>query len=126
MLIMKDRLYTRSHEWVLFTDDTTARIGLTDFAQDSMGGVVFVELPTPGGAVTVEESFAEVESVKAVSEVYSPVTGTVSAVDGELADTPERINSEPYEAWLIEVKDITARTELLSAEEYEALCAGEV
>lgn len=118
-------LYSKSHEWVEFTSETTARVGLTDFAQDQLGSLVFVNLPEVGDEVTVGEALGDVESVKAVSDVYSPLTGTVSAVNEELLDTPEAINQDPYGAWLVEVEGITHRDMLLSAEEYETFCQEE-
>ena len=125
MTVNSEMLYTKSHEWIKLMDDTTARVGLTDFAQASLGDLVFVNLPEVGDPVTVEESFADVESVKAVSDVYSPVTGTISAVNEELLDAPEKINAEPYEAWLVEISDITDREDLLTPKEYEELCETE-
>ena len=116
-------LYSKSHEWVDFTDDTTAKIGLTDFAQNALGNLVFVTLPDVGDPLTAGESLGDVESVKAVSEVFSPLSGTVSAVNEELLDAPEKINEAPYEAWLVEASDITDREELLDAAAYEAFCA---
>ena len=117
--------YTKSHEWVLFADDGTAKVGLTDHAQDALGDLVFVNLPQVGDALTCGEALGDVESVKAVSDVYSPVTGTVKAVNEDLLDTPETINSDPYGAWLVEVEDITDQEELLDAAAYEAHCAAE-
>lgn len=126
MNILKDRKYTKSHEWVLMEGDSKAKIGLTDYAQDQLGDLVFVNLPEEGDALTAGESFADVESVKAVSDVYSPVTGRVAVINEELLDAPERINEEPYEAWFIQAEDITDTEELLDAAEYEALLdAGE-
>ncbi len=119
MSILNDRMYTKSHEWVQFLEDNKARIGLTDYAQDSLGGLVFVNLPEEGDDVTKEVSFGDVESVKAVSDIFSPVSGTVCAINEELMDSPERINDDPYGVWLIEVKNISEKTELLSADEYE-------
>ena len=110
--------YSKSHEWVKFLDDTTALIGLTDYAQDALGDLVFVNLPEAGDEVTVGEAFADVESVKAVSDVFSPVTGTVAEINEELLDAPEQMNEDPYGAWLIKVENITDKDELLSAEEY--------
>ena len=121
MNIPKTLLYTKSHEWVKKNDDGTAYIGLTDFAQSELGDLVYVNLPQEGDTVTVEESFADVESVKAVSDVYSPLSATVEAVNEELLDAPQLINETPYEAWLVKVADITAEAEFLTAEEYEAL-----
>lgn len=117
--------YTKSHEWVIFADDGTAKVGLTDHAQDALGDLVFVNLPQAGDALTCGEALGDVESVKAVSDVYSPVTGTVKAVNEDLLDTPEAINSDPYGAWLVEVEDITDQEELLDAAAYEAHCAQE-
>lgn len=117
----KEFLYTKSHEWVQFLDDTTARVGISDYAQSELGDLVFISFPEEGDEVEVGESFAEVESVKAVSNVYSPVSGTVKAVNEELLDQPELINSDPYEAWFIEVANISNKEELLSEEEYMKL-----
>lgn len=118
-------LYTRSHEWVKFLDETTAQVGLTDYAQHSLGDLVFVNLPQEGDEVTQGDSFADVESVKAVSDVFSPVTGTVKAVNEVLLDAPETINKDPYGAWLAEIENITDREELLSADDYAANCEKE-
>ena len=124
MNIPKNLFYTKSHEWVKKNDDGTAYVGLTDFAQSELGDLVYVNLPQEGDVVTVEESFADVESVKAVSDVYSPVSGTVEAVNEELLDAPQLINETPYDAWVIKVTDISAEADFLSAEEYEALISG--
>ena len=117
--------YTKSHEWVLFADDGTAKVGLTDHAQDALGDLVFVNLPQVGDALTCGEALGDVESVKAVSDVYSPVSGIVKAVNEDLLDAPEAINADPYGAWLVEVEDITDQEELLDAAAYEAHCAQE-
>ncbi len=111
-------LYSRSHEWVKFIDEETALIGLTDYAQDALGDLVFVNLPEKGDEVEAGEAFGDVESVKAVSDVMSPVSGVVAEINEGLLDAPEDMNQDPYGAWLIKVKDITAREELLNAEEY--------
>ena len=121
MNIPKELLYTKSHEWVKKNEDGTAYVGLTDFAQSELGDLVYVNLPQEGDTVTVEETFADVESVKAVSDVYSPFSGTVEAVNEELLDAPQLINETPYEAWFIKVAGIEAEAEFLTAEEYEAL-----
>ena len=115
--------YTKTHEWVEELDDGVFRIGITDFAQNELGDLVYVSLPEEGDEVTAQESFADVESVKAASEVYSPVTGVVSARNDELEDSPEKINEDPYGAWFIEVKDVTDTEELLTAAEYEDFLA---
>ena len=125
MTFPEELKYTKTHEWVKFLDDQTALIGITDYAQDQLGDLVFVNLPAEGDAVNAGESFADVESVKAVSDVNSPVSGTVTKVNEELADQPELMNSAPYEAWFAEVGEITGTDELLSAAEYEAFVAEE-
>ncbi len=119
----KDLLYSKTHEWVKKNEDGTVYIGLTDFAQSELGELVFVNLPEEGDTVTAEESFADVESVKAVSDVMSPVSGTIVAVNEELLDAPQNINEQPYEAWLIQVGDAEGFEELLDADAYEAFIA---
>ncbi|MEG1406658.1 MAG: glycine cleavage system H protein, partial [Ruthenibacterium sp.] len=104
------------------SSDTSARIGLTDYAQDQLGDLVFINLPAVDDAVTAGETFADAESVKAVSDIFSPVSGVVSAVNETLLDTPEAINATPYEAFLIEVSDITEWDDLLDADAYRAIC----
>lgn len=123
MKIKTDRLYSKSHEWVLFENDTTATIGLTDFAQSELGDLVFVNLPQVGDTVTAGETFADVESVKAVSDVYCPVTGTVVAINEALLDAPQKINEDAFEAWLIKVDNITDKGELMDAAAYQAITA---
>jgi len=110
--------YSKSHEWVKEEGDT-AYIGITDFAQDALGDLVFVNLPEVGDKVEVGEPFADVESVKAVSDVYSPVTGVVLEINEELLDSPEKINEAPYDAWFIKVGEISDHEDYLTAEEYE-------
>lgn len=110
--------YSRSHEWVKKLEDGTVVIGLTDYAQDALGDLVFVNLPEEGDEVTAGEAFADVESVKAVSDVFSPVTGTVAEVNEALLDAPEMMNEDPYEAWLIRVENVTEEEELLYADAY--------
>jgi len=117
--------YSKTHEWVAFSDGSTARIGLTEHAQQALGDIVFANLPQEGDAVNIGEAFGDVESVKAVSDIYSPVTGTVAAVNESLSDEPGQINKVPYEAWLIEVSGITDTEDLLTVEEYEAFCREE-
>lgn len=116
--------YSKSHEWVK-EEGGTFVIGLTDYAQSELGDLVFVNLPEEGDEITVGESFADVESVKAVSDVYAPVSGVVSEINEELLDAPERINESPYEAWFVKVKDVSDKEELLSAKEYEAFVESE-
>ena len=124
MEVREGLLYSKSHEWVKEEGDV-AVIGLTDFAQSELGDLVFVNLPEEEDEVTVGEAFSDVESVKAVSDVYSPVSGVVCEVNEELLDAPERINEAPYEAWFVKVKDITDKEELLTAEEYKAFVESE-
>ena len=116
--------YTKSHEW-LRMEDGVAVVGISDFAQDALGDLVFVNLPQEGYETSAGESFGDVESVKAVSELICPVTGTVCAVNEELLDAPELLNQDPYGAWIIKVDNITNTEELLDAAEYEAVCANE-
>ena len=123
MTLQNDRKYTGSHEWLLDLGNGSYRVGLSDFAQNSLGDIVFIDLPQPGDAVTAESSMGDVESVKAVSEVLSPVSGTVTAVNESLAAAPEAINADPYGAWLIEVNNVTGFAELMDAPAYEAFCA---
>lgn len=117
----KELTYAKTHEWVK-KDGDLVEIGLTDYAQDQLGDIVFVNLPEVGDAVIMGESFADVESVKAVSDIYSPVTGVVAEVNEALLDAPETVNGAPYDAWFIKVKDVTEEEELLDAAAYEALC----
>ena len=124
MTINPDLKYTKSHEWVK-EEDGVAVVGITDFAQDALGDVVFVNLPEAGDEVVAGESFGDVESVKAVSDLLSPVTGVVCAVNEELLDSPELLNSDPYGAWIIKVEQVNDYEELLDADDYEALCAEE-
>lgn len=116
--------YTKSHEWVK-EEDGLYVVGLTDFAQEALGDIVFINMPEEGDDVASGESFADVESVKAVSDVFSPVSGTVAEVNEELIDEPALINQEPYEQWLIKVKDVSDTEELMDAAAYEDFCANE-
>lgn len=120
MSFPNDLRYTRTHEWVK-TEGDSLLIGLTDFAQKELGDIVFINVPFVGDGVTAGASFADVESVKAVSEVISPVSGKVAEVNEALVDAPETINEKPYEAWIIRVDEVTETEELLSAQEYEDL-----
>ena len=124
MELREELLYSKSHEWVKEEGEEMV-IGLTDYAQSELGDLVFVNLPEEGDELTVGEAFADVESVKAVSDVYAPVAGTVSEINEELLDAPEKINEAPYEAWLVRVKDVTEKEALLSAEEYHAFVESE-
>ncbi|HZC85138.1 MAG TPA: glycine cleavage system protein GcvH [Rubrobacter sp.] len=118
MNIPEDLQYTKSHEWVRIEGDT-ATIGITDHAQDELGDVVFVELPEEGATFDTGESFGTVESVKAVSDLYTPVGGEVVEVNSALEDAPENINEDPYgEGWIVKLRT-TDGADLLSPEEYE-------
>lgn len=113
--------YSKTHEWLL-QSGTKGKIGISDYAQSSLGDIVFINLPAVGDSVTIGETFAEVESVKAVSNLYSPVSGTIVAINEELVDAPEQLNSDCYEQWIIEVEIATVSEELLSNEQYQELC----
>jgi glycine cleavage system H protein len=117
-----DCKYTKDHEWIRVTGET-GQVGITDYAQKQLGDVVYLDLPQVGRALKVGESFGTVESVKAVSELYSPVSAVVTAVNGALAEHPEKVNSDPHASWMIEVRmagaaDLDA---LLTAEQYTDL-----
>ena len=116
--------YTKDHEWLKMEGDV-AVVGITDFAQNALGDVVFINLPQEGDAVTAGESFGDVESVKAVSDVMSPVSGTISAVNNDLEDAPENLNSDPYGSWIIKIESISDIEDLMDAAAYEAFCAEE-
>ena len=124
MNTLENLKYSKSHEWLRYDGDEVY-IGITDFAQESLGDLVFINLPEVGDEVCLGESFADVESVKAVSDVISPVTGVVSEINEDLLDTPEDINSDPYESWFIKVKDITETEELLDNVAYENFAEAE-
>ncbi len=114
--------YTKSHEWLKEEADGSYTMGLTDYAQKQLGDIVFVNLPMEGDPATAGEALADVESVKAVADVFSPVTGTVAAVNEDLMDEPQQINQAPYEAWIAKISDVTDTEELLTAAEYADFC----
>ncbi len=119
--------YSKEHEWVA-PEDTVATIGLTDHAQDQLGEIVYLELPAVGDKVSKDDPFGVVESVKAVSDIYAPVTGTVVEVNEDLPESPETVNEDPYgDGWLIKVKiaDMTDLEDLMDNEEYAELLARE-
>lgn len=120
MDIREDRSYTKDHEWAMREGDVI-RVGITDYAQDALGDVVYVQLPTPDSQVTAGASFAEVESTKSVSDIYSPASGTVVEVNAELETRPELVNSSPYEdGWIatIRLAGSTEELEVMSPAEY--------
>ncbi len=112
--------YSKDHEWVKMLDGSTALVGITDFAQSELGDLVFINLPQEGDEVTAGDSFCDVESVKAVSDVVSPVTGVVEEVNTALEDEPQKLNEDPYGAWIVKISNVSAFGELLDAGEYEA------
>ena len=112
--------YTASDEWVKMIDETTALVGLSDFAQDALGDLVYINLPVEGDPCTAGETLCDVESVKAVSDVISPVTGEIAEVNEELQDNPALINSDPYGAWIAKIVNVTGFEELMTAAEYAA------
>jgi glycine cleavage system H protein len=124
MQVPDDLLYTEEHEWIRRMSDSTVRIGITDYAQDQLGDVVFVELPQVGATVGKDDILVEVESTKSVGEVYAPFSGRISAVNAALADAPELVNQSPYEqAWFVEIEvtDGVDSTGLLDAAAYREL-----
>ncbi|GAA0365243.1 MULTISPECIES: glycine cleavage system protein GcvH [Micromonospora] len=123
-MIPEDLRYTAEHEWVAAADGGAVRVGITHFAQDALGDIVYVQLPEAGAVVAAGEPLGEIESTKSVSELYAPVAGTVSARNEVLADTPEVINTDPYgSGWLVEiaVADPAAVDGLLTADAYREL-----
>ncbi|MDW3213044.1 MAG: glycine cleavage system protein GcvH [Ilumatobacteraceae bacterium] len=128
MIVPEDLRYTAEHEWVRpLADGGTVRVGITDYAQDALGDVVYVDLPTVGDAVEANASVGEVESTKSVSEMYAPVSGTIAAVNEALADNPQLLNEDPYgEGWLCEiaVTDVASIGAMMDAVAYVALTEG--
>ena len=126
MNVPEDLRYSKDHEWARL-EDGRVRIGITDYAQDALGDVVYVQIPDVGAQVTTGESFSEVESTKSVSDIYAPITGTIVEVNQELSDAPQRVNEDPYgEGWLvvIEAEDASQFDQLLDAAAYRALIEG--
>jgi glycine cleavage system H protein len=121
-----DFKYTKEHEWIK-SDGKTATIGITDYAQGSLGDIVFVDLPKPGAEMTAGKTFGSVESVKAVSDLYAPASGTVTEVNGELATAPEKINKDAHSSWMVKLtlKNPGELSGLLSAADYEKFVAEE-
>lgn len=126
MKVLNELFYTKEHEWIR-VEGEEAYIGISDYAQHELGDIVYVELPEVDEEFQVEESFGVVESVKAVSDVYMPVGGTIVEVNDELEDEPELVNKDAYENWIIKIKmtDKSELNDLLSGEEYKAYCAEE-
>lgn len=124
MNVPKNLLYAKTHEWVLKEGDVYT-VGISDHAQTELGDLVFVNLPNIDDDVVFGEALADVESVKAVSDIISPVSGTVIEVNEELLDAPEKMNQAPYEAWIAKIGNVSAVDELMNAEEYEAFLGKE-
>jgi glycine cleavage system H protein len=127
MNIPDDLRYSQEHEWARVVDGTRVRVGITDFAQDALGDVVYVDLPAAGSSVSASESVGELESTKSVSEMYAPVSGTVVAVNEALVDNPQLLNDDPYgEGWLIEIdaSELAELDALLDADAYRTLTEG--
>lgn len=124
MNVPDDLAYSSDHEWIR-AEGGRAKVGITDYAQDALGDVVYVQLPEVGTSVTAGEAIAEVESTKSVSDIYAPVTGTIVEVNADLADAPERLNDDPYgEGWIFVIETAEGDTELLDAEAYRSLIEG--
>jgi glycine cleavage system H protein len=121
-----DRKYTKEHEWIQ-ASGTTATVGITDYAQESLGDIVFVEVPTVGAELAAGKTFGTVESVKAVSDLFSPVSGTVTEVNADLATSPEKVNKDPHGSWMLKLtlKNPSELDSLLSAADYEKFVAEE-
>ncbi len=126
MAYPKEFKYTKEHEWIK-VDGGVGTVGITDHAQQALGDIVFVELPQPGGNVTAGKTFGTVESVKAVSDLYAPASGTVTEINPELATAPEKVNSDAHAAWMIKIKlsNPGELNQLLSADDYEKFVAEE-
>jgi len=124
MAYPQDYKYTKEHEWVKIEGDT-GTIGITDYAQNSLGDIVFVELPKMGATLEKGKTFGTVESVKAVSDIYAPVSGTVTAINEDLTKSPEKINSDAHGSWIVKVKLAGAVDGLMSAADYEKFIAEE-
>ena len=126
MAFPADYKYTKEHEW-LKSDGKTATVGITSYAQDSLGDIVFVDLPKVGTELAAGKTFGSVESVKAVSDLYAPASGTVTEINGELATAPEKINQDAHSAWMIKIalKNPGDLNSLLSAADYEKFVAEE-
>lgn len=119
MSLPKDLLYTKTHEWVEIIDGNLARVGITDYAQEELGDIVYVNLPEKGQEIEKGEVLADIESVKTAEDVYSPVSGSIVDINEELIDSPEAINENAFDAWFVEVSLCADTEDLMTAEEYE-------
>jgi glycine cleavage system H protein len=118
MKVLDNLLYTVTHEWVEMLEDGTALVGITDFAQHELGDLVYVNLPEVGDEVEAGKRFCDVESVKAVSDVYAPISGVILEVNEELMDAPEKLNTDPYGAWFVKLGEVSGKERLIDAETY--------
>lgn len=125
MEIPNDLFFTKTHEWIKFTEEGTALVGLSDHAQETLGDVAFINLCDEGESFNAGDIIGDLESIKAVSDILSPVSGTVVRVNDELLDKPELINSDPYGSWLVELEDIKKNDDLLDPKAYEKLLTEE-
>jgi len=125
MNLPKELSYTKTHEWVKWLDETTVLVGITDHAQESLGDIVFINLPEIDQQLTKDSAFGDVESVKAVSEVYSPVSGKVTKINETILDSPEKVNQDPYGSWFMEVSEVSDKTALLTSEQYQSVITEE-
>ncbi|MDO4547843.1 MAG: glycine cleavage system protein GcvH [Clostridia bacterium] len=125
MLIPDNLFYKKSHEWAEFLPGGLCRVGISDFAQSAMGDIVFVNLPSVGDEVTADEALCDIESVKAVSDVFSPVSGTIKQVNDALSDEPQLLNSSPYDAWIAVIETGDTFDGLMDADAYRQFCESE-
>ncbi len=125
MKVPEDLFFSKTHEWVRFAQEGTAFIGLTDHAQEALGDVAFINLCDEGESFNAGDVIGDIESIKAVTDVYTPVSGTVVSVNDALLDAPEKINTDPYASWLIELDGVVSNDALLDAESYEKFLAEE-
>ena len=125
MNLPKELNYTKTHEWVKWLDDNTVLVGITDHAQESLGDIVFINLPEIDQQLTKNSAFGDVESVKAVSEVYAPVSGKVTKINEAILDSPEKVNQDPYGSWFMEVSEVSDKTALLTSEQYQSVITEE-
>ena len=121
MNVREDLFYLPTHEWVQFVDETTALIGISDYAQHALGDIVYISLPDVDDSIEQGKSFCDIESVKAVSDVYAPVSGVVLAINEELEDAPEKLNESPYDTWIVKVEGTFNRDQLLDSSAYKKL-----
>ncbi len=121
MSVREGLYFLKTHEWVKFLDENTAIIGISDYAQDSLGDIVYISLPEVGDDVDANKSFCDIESVKAVSDVYAPVSGKIVEVNQELEDAPEKLNVKPFDTWIVKVEGSFDKANLLDSEAYKQL-----